>query len=63
MDINQVDKDKAVSWRYLPDTATLLQYLNRIDLIELSKCCKRYRSQLETQVLEKLDIYNWCENN
>jgi hypothetical protein len=63
MYINQTDKDKAISWRFLPDTNTLLQYLSRIDLIELSKCCKRYRCQLEYQVLEKLDLYTWCENN
>jgi hypothetical protein len=28
-------------------------------LIELSKCCKRYRSQLERRVLEKLDLEIW----
>jgi hypothetical protein len=63
MNINQTIDGKALSWRNLPDTINLLQYLCRRDLIELSKCCKRYRKQLEPQILEKLNLYTWKDNN
>jgi hypothetical protein len=49
----QPKDNRGYRWEYLPDTNTLLKYLNRKDLMELSKCCKRYRKQLEHRVLEK----------
>ncbi|KXN67114.1 hypothetical protein CONCODRAFT_19837 [Conidiobolus coronatus NRRL 28638] len=33
------------------------------DLIELSKCCKSYRKQLELRILESLDLHTWKDNN
>jgi hypothetical protein len=56
MDSKQFNKDKVTSWEYIPDTDTLLKYLDRIDFKELSKCCKRYRKQFEPKVLESLSI-------
>lgn len=63
MGISQSKEDKSGIWLYLPNTVTLYQYLNRSDLIELSKCCKSYRNQLEHKVLENLDLNTWSSNN
>ncbi|KXN69803.1 hypothetical protein CONCODRAFT_7749, partial [Conidiobolus coronatus NRRL 28638] len=63
MDTKQSMDNKPANWEYLPDTTTLAQYLERKDLIELSKCCKRYRKQLERQVFENLNLDNWRKNN
>ncbi|KXN69924.1 hypothetical protein CONCODRAFT_7625, partial [Conidiobolus coronatus NRRL 28638] len=63
MDIKQNNESQAVSWEYIPDTDTLLHYLDRKSLIELSKCCKRYRNKLECRVLENLSLETWERNN
>lgn len=63
MDINKYSNDNSDSWEYLPDTNTLLKYLERKDLIELSKCCRSYRNQLERPVLEELSLITWRNNN
>ncbi|KXN67109.1 hypothetical protein CONCODRAFT_10878 [Conidiobolus coronatus NRRL 28638] len=59
MDTKQKNEIQAASWEYIPNTDTLLEYLERDDLIELSKCCKRYRNKLECRVLEKLELSIW----
>ncbi|KXN67110.1 hypothetical protein CONCODRAFT_10879, partial [Conidiobolus coronatus NRRL 28638] len=62
--VNNLHKEnQTASWEYIPDTDTLLRYLDRESLVELSKCCKRYRNQLEHRVLEKLHLDTWCINN
>ncbi|KXN69800.1 hypothetical protein CONCODRAFT_7746 [Conidiobolus coronatus NRRL 28638] len=63
MNIKQFNEDQTVNWEHLPDTNTLLQYLCRKDLIELSKCCKRYRNQVERRILENLGLRQWCRKN
>ncbi|KXN69921.1 hypothetical protein CONCODRAFT_7622 [Conidiobolus coronatus NRRL 28638] len=63
MRTEQPNQSQEISWKYLPDTTTLVQYLDRICLIELSKCCKYYRYQLERQVLEKLSLSTWIGKN
>jgi hypothetical protein len=63
MDNKQPKNDKDDSWKYLPDTDTLLEYLDKKDLIELSKCRKSYRNKLEQQVLENLNLDTWKSNN
>jgi hypothetical protein len=63
MNASQPENDIHISWEYLPDNNTLVQYLERKDLIELSKSCKRYRNQLERQVLENFSLDNWRKNN
>jgi hypothetical protein len=63
MNIKQYKMDQAVNWEHLPDIDTLFQYLERKDLIELSKSCKRYRNQLERRVLENLGLDNWRRKN
>ncbi|KXN65711.1 hypothetical protein CONCODRAFT_12627 [Conidiobolus coronatus NRRL 28638] len=63
MDIKIYKEDHTDSWEYLPDTFTLFQYLERKDLIELSKCSKSYRNQLERKVLEELSLITWRNNN
>ncbi|KXN66743.1 hypothetical protein CONCODRAFT_11353 [Conidiobolus coronatus NRRL 28638] len=63
MYLKQLNKDQYASWKHLPDTNTLLEYLGRRDFIELSKCCKRYRNQLERRVLEKLHLGRWRDDN
>ncbi|KXN69913.1 hypothetical protein CONCODRAFT_91098 [Conidiobolus coronatus NRRL 28638] len=59
MKLKYSKKPEVVNWEYLPDTATLCQYLNISDLRELSKTCKRYRSQFERKILEKLSFDRW----
>ncbi|KXN69153.1 hypothetical protein CONCODRAFT_8441 [Conidiobolus coronatus NRRL 28638] len=63
MDIKQSNYDQAVNWEYLTNMSTLLRYLNGESLVELSKCCKRYRNQLEKRVLDNFSIYAWERNN
>jgi hypothetical protein len=63
MDNKQPKNDKDDSWKHLPDTDNLLVYLDRKDLIELSKCRKSYRNKLEQQVLENLNLDTWKSNN
>jgi hypothetical protein len=63
MDIIKYKEVKATTWEYIPDTDTLVEYLGRRDLIELSKCCKSFRNQLERRVLENLSLYTWESNN
>ncbi|KXN69919.1 hypothetical protein CONCODRAFT_7618 [Conidiobolus coronatus NRRL 28638] len=55
MHITQQNESKIVNWEILPESVTLLKYLNRADLIELSGCCKRYRNQFERIVLGNLN--------
>jgi hypothetical protein len=55
MGITQPNESKITNWEILPESVTLLQYLNRADLIELSCCCKRYRNQFERIVLRNLN--------
>ncbi|KXN66733.1 hypothetical protein CONCODRAFT_11342 [Conidiobolus coronatus NRRL 28638] len=57
------NKNQAANWEYLPNINTIVKYLYRGDLMELSLCCKRYRNQLEHRVLEKLDLNVWKYNN
>jgi hypothetical protein len=63
MSIERFNQTQEFSWEHLPDKITLVQYLGRDDLIELSKCCKYYRNQLERQVLEKLSLSTWIGKN
>jgi hypothetical protein len=63
MDIIKYKEVKATTWEYIPDADTLVEYLGRKDLIELSKCCKSFRNQLERRVLENLSLYTWESNN
>jgi hypothetical protein len=63
MDIKKLNEDQGSCWEYVPDINTLLEYLGRKDLVELSKCCKRYRKQLEPKVLEKLTLSTWRGKN
>jgi hypothetical protein len=63
MNKKQPKENLIVSWEHLPGAATIFQYLGRADLIELSICCKRYRNQLERNILETLDISTWIINN
>jgi hypothetical protein len=63
MNIRLFIGDEGARWEYLPDTVTLVRYLERNDLIELSKSCKRHRKQLERRVFESLSIDNWRKNN
>ncbi|KXN69922.1 hypothetical protein CONCODRAFT_79094, partial [Conidiobolus coronatus NRRL 28638] len=63
MDTNNIIKDQGANWEYLPDTDTLLMYFGRKDLLELSKCCKRYRNHLESRVLESLNLDAWVYDN
>jgi hypothetical protein len=58
MDLNY-SRSNVVNWGYLPDIATLTQYLNICDLRELSKTCKRHRNHLERKALEKLNLDRW----
>jgi hypothetical protein len=62
MNIKQSGKDKAASWEFLPEFDILLSYLDRKYWVELSKCYKRYRNQLERQVFEKLELGYWYYN-
>ncbi|KXN65433.1 hypothetical protein CONCODRAFT_12971 [Conidiobolus coronatus NRRL 28638] len=50
------DKSENKSLEYLPDTDTLSQYFKQNDLIEISKACINYRTQLKSQALKKLYI-------
>ncbi|KXN66097.1 hypothetical protein CONCODRAFT_12131 [Conidiobolus coronatus NRRL 28638] len=63
MDIKHTKKDQISFWEYIPDVNTLNEYLGRKDLIELSKCCKSYRKQLEPEVLKKLSFLTWRGKN
>ncbi|KXN67113.1 hypothetical protein CONCODRAFT_10882 [Conidiobolus coronatus NRRL 28638] len=63
MDNKQTKESQAINWEYLPDTTTLSQYLGRKELIELSKCCKRYRNQLNRKILEYLNLVIWDSDN
>ncbi|KXN68278.1 hypothetical protein CONCODRAFT_9508 [Conidiobolus coronatus NRRL 28638] len=63
MDTKQPNEDQAISWEYFPDTDTLIRYLNRKDLVELSKCNRFYRKQLEREVLKNIDINTWIDSN
>jgi hypothetical protein len=63
MDLKETNKDQATSWECLLGTKSILKYLCRKDLIELSKCCKSYRNVLERRVLEKLGLDIWKYNN
>jgi hypothetical protein len=59
----QFNENQDYSWEYFTNMTTLAQYLDRTNLINLSKCCKRYRRQLEPIVLENLDLTTWKNNN
>ncbi|KXN66738.1 hypothetical protein CONCODRAFT_11348 [Conidiobolus coronatus NRRL 28638] len=63
MDKKQIKVNQANTWEYIPDPDTILQYLERKDLIEFSKCCKRYRNQLKSRVFENLSLETWERNN
>jgi hypothetical protein len=63
MDNKKSKNNKYISWKRLPNTDTLLVYLDRKDLEELGKCCKRYRKQLEHRVLEKPAVEISIRNN
>jgi hypothetical protein len=63
MNLKQPSEGQGVSWDYLPDTRTLLQYLNKRDLVEMSKCCKCYRDQLENRVFEWISLSTWKYKN
>jgi hypothetical protein len=56
---NQLDKN---NWKYLPESNTLCQYLNRNDIIEVSKLCKNYRKQLLVKILTKLNLVEFSSN-
>ncbi|KXN66739.1 hypothetical protein CONCODRAFT_11349 [Conidiobolus coronatus NRRL 28638] len=63
MDEKQVKINQSTSWEYVPDSDTLLEYLDRVDLVELSKCCKSYRNQLNNRIFENLSLGTWKNNN
>ncbi|KXN66063.1 hypothetical protein CONCODRAFT_12176 [Conidiobolus coronatus NRRL 28638] len=50
------DKLEKKAWIYLPDTYTLSNYFKQNDIVELSKVCKNYRTQLKSRVLKRLNI-------
>jgi hypothetical protein len=51
------------SWESLPSISGILQYLGRSELIQLSKCCKKYRNKFEREVLKELSLDLWKDNN
>ncbi|KXN65709.1 hypothetical protein CONCODRAFT_12625, partial [Conidiobolus coronatus NRRL 28638] len=63
MDTKQIKENQAITWEYIAGPDTLLEYLGRKELIELSKCCKRYRNQLMSRVFENLSLETWERNN
>ncbi|KXN66740.1 hypothetical protein CONCODRAFT_11350, partial [Conidiobolus coronatus NRRL 28638] len=63
MNTKQINKDKATSWGYIPNPDTIIEYLGRKELIELSKCCKFFRNQLKSRVFENLSLETWERNN
>ncbi|KXN66089.1 hypothetical protein CONCODRAFT_12143 [Conidiobolus coronatus NRRL 28638] len=50
------NKSNIKAWACLPDVNTLSRYFKQSDLIELSKVCKKYSTQLKPQVLKKLFV-------
>jgi hypothetical protein len=63
MDIKQTSEDITGIWAYLPATDIMFQYLNIYGFIELGKCCKLYRKQVESQIWKKSNIAYWSRNN
>lgn len=63
METNNSCEPYAVAWQFLPEASTLCQYLNRIELIELSKSSKRYRKQIEKHIFKHLSLTSWLLNN
>ncbi|KXN69155.1 hypothetical protein CONCODRAFT_8443 [Conidiobolus coronatus NRRL 28638] len=52
MNIKQPNEDQAASWEYLPNINDLLEYLDREDLMELSKCWKSYKLEKMLEFLK-----------
>jgi hypothetical protein len=63
MNNNKSNDPKAVNWKCLPEPATLLEYLNRNDVIELGKCCKQFRKQFAKDIFEKLNLTLYLNKN
>ncbi|KXN66096.1 hypothetical protein CONCODRAFT_12130 [Conidiobolus coronatus NRRL 28638] len=63
MNKNKSNDPKIVNWEYLPDSTTLIEYLDRVDVVELGKCCKRYRKQFEKIIFDMLNLTSYLNKN